>query len=71
VLVRSSFATSAQDSLWTMPQLDELAMALFQIQDHFETDVYLDTRPLALDLEVKLTRDDEISIKQTRPYPLN
>jgi pyruvate,water dikinase len=68
VLVPSSFATSAQDSLWTMPQLEELATAIFQIQDHFEADVYPEIRPLALDLEVKLTRDDDISIKQSRPY---
>lgn len=71
VLVRSSFATGAQDSLWSMPQLEALAAALFRIQDAFEADVYPNISPLALDLEVKLTRDDAISIKQARPYPLS
>jgi hypothetical protein len=70
VLVRSSFATGAQDSLWSMAQLEQLAAALFLIQDRFEADVYPETSPLALDLEVKLTRDDRVSIKQARPYPL-
>jgi hypothetical protein len=69
VLVRSSFATRAQDSLWSMAQLEELAAALYLIQDRFEADVYPETRPLALDLELKLTREGHISIKQARPYP--
>lgn len=70
VLVRSSFASDGQESLWSMAQLDELAAQLFQVQDAFASGVYPDIDPLALDLEVKLTRDDAISIKQARPYPL-
>jgi hypothetical protein len=70
VLVRSSFATDAQESLWSTAQLEQLASTLFQLQDHFEADVYPELSPLALDLEVKLTRDDAVSIKQARPYPL-
>lgn len=70
MLVRSSFASDGQDSLWSTAQLEALAAALFRIQDSFEADVYPELDPLALDLEVKLTRDDAISIKQARPYPL-
>lgn len=71
VLVSSSFASAAGESLWTAAQLDTLAELLFDVQDHFEMHAYPDTRPLSLDLEVKLTRDEQISIKQARPYRLS
>jgi hypothetical protein len=58
----------AGEHVWTEAQLTELAHVLFRVHDHFSTAVYPNISPLALDFEVKLTADDEIVVKQVRPY---
>jgi pyruvate,water dikinase len=53
--------------LWSEARLAELAAALFQVQDHF-TSVYPPVARRSFDLEIKLTHDDRVVIKQVRPY---
>lgn len=67
VLVPSSLLGEGQ-TVWSEAELETLAGLLFTIQDHFESQVYPQIQPLALDLEIKRTRDDRIVIKQVRPY---
>lgn len=64
-LTRSSLSP---DPLWTSPRLGELADLLFIAHDHFATAVYPGRERLSLDLEIKVTWDDRIVIKQARPY---
>ncbi|MBN1611621.1 MAG: hypothetical protein JW940_33610 [Polyangiaceae bacterium] len=54
--------------IWSRTRLQELADLLSVAQAHFETDVYPEIQPLELDIEIKVTRDDRIVIKQARPY---
>jgi pyruvate, water dikinase len=67
VLVSSSFAAEG-DSLWSEAQVQTLGRLLYQVQDQFQSHVYPSLQPLSLDLEIKLTHDDRIVIKQARPY---
>lgn len=62
---RSSLSS---DPLWSSARLAELAGLLFAVHDHFATAVYTQRDRLSLDLELKVTRDDRIVIKQARPY---
>jgi hypothetical protein len=62
---RSSLSS---DPLWSTSRLGELASLLFIVHDHFATSVYTNRNPLSLDVELKVTRDDRIVIKQVRPY---
>lgn len=54
--------------LWSDTDLGILAGLLFEVQDHFEAQVYPELRPLRLDLEVKIERSGEVALKQVRPY---
>jgi pyruvate, water dikinase len=54
--------------LWSYARLAELASLMFLVQDHFATAVYPQLPALSLDLEIKMTADDRIVIKQARPY---
>jgi pyruvate, water dikinase len=54
--------------IWSAARLDELGRLLFLVHDHFAAAVYPARDPLRLDLEIKLTEDDRIVIKQARPY---
>lgn len=45
-----------------------LARLLFDVQRHFEAEVYPSLRPLRLDLELKWSADGEVECKQARPY---
>jgi pyruvate, water dikinase len=65
ILVPSSLSPQP---LWAAARLDELGALLFSVQDHFARAVYPGTAQLSLDLEIKLTEDDRIVIKQARPY---
>lgn len=56
------------DPLWSTTRLDELASLLFLVHDHFATVVYPNRPHLSLDVELKVTSDDDIVIKQARPY---
>ena len=38
------------------------------MHDHFATNVYPDFTDLRLDIEIEVTSDDRIVIKQARPY---
>jgi len=65
LLVPSSLSPSP---IWSTAQLTELAQLVALAQEHFEAHVYPDIEPLRLDLEIKVTNDDRIVIKQARPY---
>jgi pyruvate,water dikinase len=65
LVTRSSLSAGP---LWTDAQRDTLAGLMFQVQDHFATKVYGHLPRLSLDLEIKLTNDDRVVIKQARPY---
>lgn len=65
VVVMSSLA---EGPLWTRAQQEHLARLLFTVHDHFATHVYPQIARLSLDLELKLTGDERIVIKQARPY---
>jgi hypothetical protein len=54
--------------LWTDAQRATLAGLLYQTQDHFSTKVYTNLPNPRFDLEVKLTSDERVVIKQIRPY---
>jgi hypothetical protein len=41
---------------------------LFDVQDHFASEVYPELEPLALDIEVDVDSEGGIRIKQARPY---
>lgn len=56
------------DPLWTSARLTELAGLMFAVHDHFAAAVYAKRDRLSLDLEIKVTHDDRIVIKQARPY---
>ena len=65
IATRSSLSP---EPLWSEPRLAELAGLMFIVQDHFSRAVYPQVQALSLDLEIKVTRDDRIVIKQARPY---
>jgi pyruvate,water dikinase len=67
VLIASSFSEDG-GSLWSDAQLETLGAVLYAIQDHFAREVYPDVDRLSLDVEIKLTHDDRIVVKQARPY---
>ncbi len=66
-LVSSSLSAGGAP-LWSNENLDILGGLVFVVQDHFETSVYPELRPLRLDLEVKIDRSGEVVLKQVRPY---
>ena len=65
VLTRSSLSP---EPLWSDARLAELARLMFAVQDHFGQKVYPEAADLSLDLEIKLTREGQVVIKQARPY---
>jgi hypothetical protein len=67
VLVPSSLSATP---LWSAAHLVELGQLLATVQDHFSRVVYPQAMPLSLDLEIKLTSDARVVIKQARPYIL-
>lgn len=68
VVVSPSSLVEAGTSLWASARLSELGRLLFRVQDYFETSVYPEQQRLALDIELKITSDDRLLIKQARPY---
>jgi hypothetical protein len=56
------------EPLWSTPRLAELAALLYTVHDHFAATVYPQHDPLRLDVEVKVTEDGRIVLKQARPY---
>jgi hypothetical protein len=67
VLIYSSLMPASQ-AIWVDPDLTALNDLMFLVQDHFATNVYSDVTDLHLDMELKLTADDRVVIKQVRPY---
>jgi pyruvate,water dikinase len=56
------------DPLWSDARIHGLASLLFLVHDHFATAVYPGLTHPSLDIELKLTADDRIVVKQARPY---
>ena len=54
-------------SLWSDERFAELMTVVFEAHDHFAANVY-DDPASTFDLEVKLTADGRVVIKQIRPY---
>jgi hypothetical protein len=67
ILLSPSSESPQGASLWSTERLGELGRVLFAVQDYFEVNVY-PGRPLALDIELKITHDNRLLIKQARPY---
>jgi pyruvate, water dikinase len=65
ILTRSSLSP---DPLWSEARLAELAGLMFKVQDHFDQNVYPEATALSLDMEIKVTREGQVVIKQARPY---
>jgi pyruvate, water dikinase len=66
LVVPSSLANGGP--LWTDAQRATLAGLLFTVQDHFAAKVYAHIPQPRFDLEIKLTSDERVVIKQVRPY---
>ncbi len=56
------------ERVFTAAELETIAGLLYAVQDHFGTVVYAHLAPVALDIELKHTRDGRIVIKQVRPF---
>lgn len=56
------------DPLWSEARIAELASLLFRVHDHFASAVYPGMAHPSMDIELKLTADDRIVVKQARPY---
>ncbi|MBN1772134.1 MAG: hypothetical protein JXB32_12770 [Deltaproteobacteria bacterium] len=67
LLVPSSLSPDGA-RLWSDPELETLSGLLFLVHDHFAAHVYPVPADLRLDLEVEVTADDRIVVKQARPY---
>jgi Pyruvate phosphate dikinase, AMP/ATP-binding domain len=62
-----TLSSLSPEPLWSDASLAELSSVLFAVHDHF-TAVYPPLPRRSFDLEIKLTRDDRIVVKQVRPY---
>jgi hypothetical protein len=67
VLVYSNLV-AAGAMVWPDSALQEASRVLFLLQDHFAAQVYPTISPLRLDVELKLTNDSNVVVKQVRPY---
>lgn len=67
-LLQPSSLVADGQPLWSEEQLDQLALALFTVQDHFAENVYPDIQPLLLDIEVDVDAQGHVILKQARPY---
>ena len=65
VITHSSLSA---EPLWSDTHMIELGRLLAKVQDHFSVNVYPQIPTLSLDLEIKITEDDRVVIKQARPY---
>ncbi len=68
LVVASSLAVPAGSALWSTSELDTLGPLLFLVHDHFAAQVYPDLPQLSLDVEIELTQDERIVLKQARPF---
>jgi len=67
VLVYSNLV-AAGAMVWPDSALQEASRVLFLLQDHFASQVYPSISPLRLDVELKLTDESKVVVKQVRPY---
>jgi pyruvate, water dikinase len=67
VLVSSNLVPEGT-MVWPAPALQEVSRLLFLLQDHFSAKVYPALTPLRLDIELKLTSEGNVVVKQVRPY---
>lgn len=67
VVVPSSLSPGAA-RLYSEAQLATLAGLLFSVHDHFAAHVYPTLTGLRLDVEIEVTSDGRIVLKQARPY---
>ncbi len=58
----------ASETLWPVDRFRELTKLLHTVHEHFRANVYSHLSWLALDIELKVTRDGRLIIKQARPY---
>ena len=56
------------ESLWKGDRFAQLTQFAFQVHDHFQDSVYPEIRPLQLDVEIDVTAEGVIFVKQARPY---
>lgn len=67
IVVPSSLAPGGT-ALYSDVELATLESLLFLVHDHFATNVYPDLAALRLDVEIEVTHDGRIVLKQARPY---
>jgi pyruvate, water dikinase len=67
-LILASNLVGEGERVLSPAQVEELAGLLFAVQAHFEAHVYPALEPLVLDLEIKVTADGRLVIKQARPF---
>jgi pyruvate,water dikinase len=68
VLLSASSLVAQGASLWSAEKLQVAGRLLFMVQDHFQANVYADRPSLALDIELRVTREGHVVLKQARPY---
>jgi pyruvate,water dikinase len=54
--------------VWPDSALQEVSRLLFLLHDHFAAKVYATLNPLRLDVELKLSSEGSVVVKQARPY---
>lgn len=67
-LVTPSSMSPDGESLWQGDRFAQLTRFAFQVHDHFQDSVYPEIRPLQLDVEIDVTAEGVIFVKQARPY---
>ncbi|MBN1946021.1 MAG: hypothetical protein JW797_10115 [Bradymonadales bacterium] len=66
--VVESSLVSPGEHLWSHEDLTLLGTLLFSVQDHFAAEVYPQISPLRLDVEIEVTEEGQVVVKQVRPY---
>ncbi len=67
-LVTASSLSANGQSLWKGEQLEQMTTFAFRVHDYFAASVYPEITPLQLDVELDVSADGVIIVKQARPY---
>ncbi len=67
-LVTASSLSADGESLWKGEQLEQMTTFAFRVHDYFAASVYPEITPLQLDVELDVSADGVIIVKQARPY---